>query len=70
MDLIEIGKKIKEEREKKFLTQEELAEKLDMKKQTISNIENGIRAISMETAKKILNVLGFDLQVVVKKIKK
>ena len=41
MDLIKIGKFIAEQRKKKKLTQEQLAEKLGINNRTISRWENG-----------------------------
>ena len=45
---IEIGKRIKELREKKGLTQKELAENLSVKRETVNQWENGTRDLKTE----------------------
>jgi transcriptional regulator with XRE-family HTH domain len=70
MNLKEIGNKIKEERLKKGMSQAELGELVGLQKQHIYLIELGEKGISFDLAKKILNSLGFDIQTVIKKIKK
>ena len=50
----------KQTREDKGFTQEELAAKLGITRQHIGSIENGVVAPSVEVAKKIAAVLGFD----------
>ena len=47
-------------RTEKGLTQEQLAEKIQVRRQTVSNIEIGIANPSVPTAKKIGDVLEFD----------
>ena len=47
-------------RAEKGLTQEQLAEKVQLRRQTLSNIEIGIAKPSIPTAKKLGEVLGFD----------
>lgn len=49
-----------EKRKSKNMSQEELAEKVGVIRQTISNIECGIAKPSVDTAKKIGEVLGFE----------
>ena len=56
-----IGKKIKALRKTKHLTQDELADKLDMKRATISNWEIGRRTPHLEDLQKIAEFLGADL---------
>ena len=53
-----IGKKIKEYRLKNHLTQEELAEKLDISVKYISRIENGSGGVKLETLINAMNLLG------------
>ena len=55
MNMIEI----REMREKKNLTQEELGTRAEISQQTVAAIENGTRRPSVETAKKIAKVLKF-----------
>lgn len=58
MDFYELGKRIKTERKKKKITQEELAEKVGLSVQHINNIENNRKKCSLETFVKIANVLS------------
>lgn len=51
---------LKKVRMEKGLTQEQLAEKVGVIRQTISNIECGLMRPSVETAKIIANVLEID----------
>jgi transcriptional regulator with XRE-family HTH domain len=55
---VEIGKKLKDLRRIKNLTQEELAERTDLSKGYISQIESGHASPSMETFLNVLEVLG------------
>ncbi|TYR78379.1 helix-turn-helix domain-containing protein [Priestia megaterium] len=55
---MEIGKKIKNLRLKKGLTQEELGERTDLSKGYISQLERDLSSPSMETFFSILEVLG------------
>ncbi|MCG7338783.1 XRE family transcriptional regulator [Staphylococcus sp. ACRSN] len=55
---MEIGKKLKDLRRIKNLTQEELAERTDLSKGYISQIESGHASPSMESFLNILEVLG------------
>ncbi len=50
----------KQTREEKGFTQEELAAKIGITRQHIGLIENGVVAPSVEVAKKIAAVLGFN----------
>ena len=58
MDLSPIGSRIKAAREKKKLTQEELAALLDMSTTHISVIERGVKPPKLETFIRIANILG------------
>ena len=51
------GKRIKELRERKQLTQEKLAEKIGLDLQTISRIETGYYFTSFENLEKLANAL-------------
>lgn len=50
----------KKKREDAGMTQAQIAEKLGITRQAISNIENGIAKPNVENAKKLGNLLGFD----------
>lgn len=60
MDMIEksIGQRIKEQRKKNKLTQEQLSEKLGMSKNHLSAIERGVYRVQIETLVMIINCLG------------
>ncbi|AZP03400.1 helix-turn-helix domain-containing protein [Jeotgalibaca ciconiae] len=55
---MEIGKKLKDLRLQKNLTQEELGERTDLTKGYISQLENNLSSPSMETFFDVLEVLG------------
>ena len=57
MDLSMIGKRIKAAREAAGMTQEELAEVLDMSTTHISVLERGVKPPKLETLIRIANVL-------------
>lgn len=57
MDQKAIGKRIKSAREKKMLTQEQLAEQVNLSPMHISVIERGNKLPRLETLIKIANVL-------------
>lgn len=56
-----IGKKIKELRKKKNLTQEALAEMCDLSTSYISFVENGRRKISLAKLEKLAYCLDFEV---------
>lgn len=53
-----LGKRIKELRTQKQLTQEQLAEMVDMGERNLSKIECGINFVSADTLEKIVTALG------------
>lgn len=53
----QLGAKIKRLRQKKCLTQEQFAEKIDIATRTLSGIETGENFLTSETLEKILEVL-------------
>ena len=53
-----IGRRIKEAREKKQLTQEQLAELVDLSPMHVSVIERGVKLPKLETLINIANVLN------------
>ncbi len=57
-----IGRKIKEARQLMGLTQEELAEKVDMDSKHLSKIENGLHLPTYNTLKKLSSFLNFNLE--------
>lgn len=60
--MIEIGKKIKQYRLQLDLTQEELAQRTELTKGYISQLENDLASPSIATLQDILNVLGVSLE--------
>ena len=58
MDMIAIGSKIKEARERAHLTQEELAEKVDISPTHMSVIERGVKTPKLDTFVKIVKALN------------
>ncbi len=56
-----IGGRIKAERNRRGLTQENLAEKLDVSVGYVSQIERGVTKISLDTLAEISNVLKCDI---------
>lgn len=59
---MEIGKKLRELRTQKGLTQEELADRSELSKGFISQLENDLTSPSISTLVDILQVLGTDLK--------
>ena len=59
---MDIGNKIKELRNKKGLTQEELADRCELSKGFISQLENNVTSPSIATLIDILQCLGTDLK--------
>ena len=57
MDMIAIGSKIKEARERAHLTQEELAEIIDISPTHMSVIERGVKTPKLDTFVRIVNAL-------------
>lgn len=55
-----LGKRIKELREANFLTQEALADKINIHRNTLSRIENGESFPSEATLEKLINILGVE----------
>ena len=55
---IQIGEQIKTAREQAKLTQEQLAERVDVSPQYISDLERGVVGISIPTLKRVCITLG------------
>lgn len=55
---IEIGERIKMAREQRKITQEKLAERVDVSPQYISDLERGVVGVSIPTLRTICLVLG------------
>lgn len=62
IDKSSIGKIIKNLRTNKKLTQEELAEKIDISKNYLSKVERGISVLNTEAFLKMAAVLDFSLE--------
>ena len=58
MDMIAIGSKIKEARERAHLTQEDLAEIIDISPTHMSVIERGVKTPKLDTFVKIVKALN------------
>ena len=58
MDKLTMGDRIKEARKKKGLTQERLAEALDISVEFVSQIERGLRLPSMQVFIRLIEVLN------------
>jgi transcriptional regulator with XRE-family HTH domain len=58
---VEYGKKVKAIRKEKRISQENLAELADLDRTYVSDIENGKRNVSIETAFKIASALQVPL---------
>ena len=54
---IQIGERIKEAREQKKLTQEQLAERVDVSPQYVSDLERGVVGVSLSTLIRICSCL-------------
>lgn len=61
-----IGKQLKERREELLMTQEELAQELNCHRNNISDIERGVRGISLETLQRYC--IALDLKIFLKKL--
>lgn len=57
-DLRQIGRRIREKRTLAGITQEQLAEKMDVSIQMISNLERGVKAIRIDNLVKLSRILG------------
>ncbi|RRJ64713.1 XRE family transcriptional regulator [Paenibacillus oralis] len=58
MDYEALGKRLRQERHKMHLTQEKLAEKIEVSDAYIGQIERGERSLSLDTLVKLANQLG------------
>lgn len=54
----DIGKKVRRERLRHGLTQEELAEKAEMSASFIGQVERGVKAVSIDTLERLSRVFG------------
>ena len=59
--MVEFGKKVKQVREERGMTQQALAEKLYVTRQAVSRWERGARYPELLTAKKIAKILNVSL---------
>lgn len=65
IDYIALGKRIRAERRKQDLTQEELAELADISDSFMGHIERGGRILSVETLAKLANALHISIEYIV-----
>jgi transcriptional regulator with XRE-family HTH domain len=64
MILSELGERIKTLRKERKLSQEELAKRAGISRNTLSKLENGyIANISIVTFEKVLNILGYRIDI-------
>jgi len=64
MEFYKIGKTIKELRKEKSITQDELADKTGITRQTLSKLEKGnIDKVSLQVFIKILDALNYELEI-------
>lgn len=63
---IEMGKRLKEKRKALGLTQEQLAEKLNISIKHYGGVERGIAGLSLENLIELSNILGVSLDYLVK----
>lgn len=61
LDYIALGERIRTLRKKKRLTQQQIAEQVDIETSNISHIERGASKVSLNTLVKIANALGVSL---------
>ena len=61
IDLAEIGNRISVERRRNNITQEQLAEKMNVSIQMISNLERGNKAIKINNLVNLSQILGVTL---------
>ena len=61
-----VGERIREVREKRRLTQEKLAERTELSKSFISDVENGNSDISSDNLLKVADALGANLEYLVR----
>ena len=58
VDLVEIGKRIQMRRKQQGMTQEQLADKMDVSIQMVSNLERGNKSIRIENLIKLSEILN------------
>ncbi len=58
LDFIQMGKRIRAQREDLGLTREKLAEKLSVSSKFIADIENGVKGISIKKFFALIQILG------------
>lgn len=65
IDYVALGKRIRAERRKQDLTQEQLAELADISDSFMGHIERGGRILSVETLVKLANALNLSMEYIV-----
>lgn len=64
MNLLDLGKTIKDLRKEKGVTQEQLASSAGLSRATLSKLENGyLGNVSVVTLANILNMLGYEIDI-------
>jgi len=65
MDYERLGKFLKKKRKEKGWTQDEIAKRVGLSRQTISKIENGIMArVSLIHMEALLRLIGYDMCII------
>lgn len=65
IDYVALGKRIRDERKRQHLTQEQLAELADISESFMGHIERGGRVLSVETLIKLANALDLSVEYIV-----
>lgn len=65
IDYVALGKRIRAERKRQELTQEQLAEMADISESFMGHIERGGRVLSVETLIKLANALNLSVEYIV-----
>lgn len=65
-DLKQIGERIRNRRKQLNLTQEQLAEKMDVSIQMVSNLERGNKAIKIENLLKLSEILNISVDYILR----
>lgn len=66
----ELGKILKDARIAKLMTQQEIADRLQIARQNVSTYENGIKTLDLDTFLKICDILQLDCNEVIKDVRK
>lgn len=68
MNKTQIGQTIKERRKLLNIAQQDICEMASISQHTLSSIENGTGNPTIDTLLKIFNILGIDIELIVRKL--